>query len=98
MSIFVYDRTQYQDLFPEILRAKRIPGVVCLGVTENDLRHATRTLLNHDLMVVPSAVQHLTPLVQRIQLIARTVGLQVKPLAAMRTNHHANREAAFQHP
>jgi hypothetical protein len=83
MGLFIYDTANHAAL-TEVLNLVRrtCRTLVPLGLNPNDFMHAVRTLTRHDVVVVPTDVEQLTPMVQRLQQIAHVCGIRVVPLAA----------------
>jgi hypothetical protein len=83
MGLFIYDTANHAALSEVLQQVRRnCRQLVTLGLNPNDFMHAVRTLTRHDVVVVPTDVQQLTPMVQRLQQIAHMCGKHVVPLAA----------------
>ena len=88
MGLFLYDSSQYKEVLPELLQVRRnCRDLVSMGIRADNFRIIVKTLMRHGVMVVPTDLEKLTPLVQRIQQIAHITGIRVMPLASYIMQH-----------
>lgn len=88
MGLYIYDTSQYTEIQNDLqLVRKHCRDLVSLGVRADNFRCTVKALMRHGVMVVPTDVQCLTPLVQRLQQIALITGIRVLPLASYVTQH-----------
>lgn len=81
MPLFIYPAHMGDRLIVAINEARKCPGVKTLGVNVQGMRLAVRAMSYHDLLLIPS-LEHTTPEIDRLKMIAHTLGLEVRPLIA----------------
>lgn len=81
MPLFIYPVGMADRLLLAINDARRCPSTKVLGVNSEAMRLAVRALSYHDLLLVPG-LDHCTPEIERLKLIAHNMGIEVRPLIA----------------
>lgn len=99
MGLFVYDSQHYKDMEQDLRLVRNSCGhLVIAGANANEMRLMVRALTRHKVMVVPTDVRYLTPVVERLMQIANILGIQTVPLASYMARTKTRKAAPEQEP
>lgn len=81
MALFIYPSSKQEALIVAINEARKCQNTRTMGVSAKDMRTLVRAMSYHDVLLIPG-VEHCTPEVERLKIIAHNLGLEVRPLIA----------------
>lgn len=82
MPLFVYDKSQRDEVKVDIDRADALNSTSIVGVDDKDLRHAVRVLTNYDVLLIPDRLEHCTQPVEKLKTIAHQMDIDVRTITS----------------